>query len=59
MKKIDMKTRYESSVKFLRSAFLVCPLCAMDGCVTKVGKAYFIVTCPCTKWRIDFKIREV
>ena len=47
-----------ASLRFLNSIFLICPGCREDAVVVKFTNKYFIVKCPCTRWKIDFKIKE-
>ena len=55
MKEIENKNK----INFLKTIFLVCPICYTDCFIEKVEGDYFITKCDCTKWKISFKIEEV
>ena len=46
-------------VSILGDIFLTCPECGGDCKLIDFHDTYFMTQCDCTKWKIDFSIKEV
>jgi len=51
---------YEQSEEFLKNIFLRCPECLGRAVIYHVPKVltHVLLKCKCSKWRLDFTIKE-
>lgn len=48
-----------NNAKFIESLFLKCPLCGGKCEIIDINKTSMTTKCSCTKWKINFSIREI